>query len=969
MIKTLKNTVAVFMTAALILTCTPLAGVCSVQAQENISFASGAGTPEDPYVIETKEQLALVASYLGSHFELGADIEFTESDFAADGAFYNGGKGWEPLGSSVNNAFTGSFNGNGYSISGIVINASESSESYFGIFGVNKGTIKNFSVEDISIDVSGGGTTVFAGAVAGENNKTVENISASGNIEISEDSSASGASSYLYIGGITGMTAEGSAVTNAENSVGVVVSSVKSNIYAGGISGYVIGTVDSCRNAGSVTASNAVSYQIYAGGIAGLNDGTVKNVYNTAQVSAKSTVSSFIYAGGIIGSNRNYTELCYNAGNVLSNRFAGALAGRNDNATLDNAYFLETETKAIGYSVSSDESYEECSQEQMCSSETFAAFDFGKVWELDTYNTYKYPQLKYCREQKIASIEITEMPEKIEALEGIVPDVSSIKLKITFEDKTEVLVTANNQMLSNLDYATPSVQTVTLLYGGVESDRAVTFDVAQKQATEIAVTSLPDKIIYVIDQPFNPEGGEILVKYNNGTQETFELSEAEISWDKTATGAVTFTAELFGLTDEFEIYIDVKEVKAVEVIKLPAKTVYFDGEELDLTGGELKVIYVSADEYYEIYPLGDFAVTGYDANQIGSQALTVAFDGKTDTFSVTVNPILADSIVLSLNELEMDNKSTYQLSANVYPLNATDKGVVWHSSDESVVAVDKDGTVTATGIGTATITAESADSNASAFCQVTVNARKFTVKWIVDGEEIVSEVDEESELKAPQNPVKTGYTFKGWGEEVPSVMPARELTFTAEWQINKYNVVWIVNGVKTVENLEYGSQITVPENPSLNGYVFLGWDSEIPATVPANNLTFVARFACDAKISLLPSSQTTINYGDTLVLHAEVEDKPEGAKIVWSVSGSGVKIKASEDGTTCNVTSTGNGTVTVTAVLADKQGNPLKTQSGEEISVSRDITSKAGFIQKLINFFKNLFGSNRIIAQMFGLAF
>ncbi|MGN0962270.1 MAG: hypothetical protein ACI4PP_01680, partial [Clostridia bacterium] len=61
-------------------------------------FAGGTGTETNPYQIETKEQLNNVRNYLNAYFELTADIEFTESDFAAGGTFCNNGAGWEPIG-------------------------------------------------------------------------------------------------------------------------------------------------------------------------------------------------------------------------------------------------------------------------------------------------------------------------------------------------------------------------------------------------------------------------------------------------------------------------------------------------------------------------------------------------------------------------------------------------------------------------------------------------------------------------------------------------------------------------------------------------------------------------------------------------------------------------------------------------------------------------------------------------------
>lgn len=122
--------------------------------------------------------------------------------------------------------------------------------------------------------------------------------------------------------------------------------------------------------------------------------------------------------------------------------------------------------------------------------------------------------------------------------------------------------------------------------------------------------------------------------------------------------------------------------------------------------------------------------------------------------------------------------------------------------------------------------------------------------------------------------------------------------------------------------------------------------------------------AVNATLSIKQPSITTVKYGDTLILHAEIKgDIPEGARLEWSVEGEGMTIKPSADGKTCAVTSTAKGEVTVKVKLVDKNGNALSTSEGAEITAQQKLTSKAGFFQKLISFFKNLFRMNRIIEQ------
>lgn len=191
------------------------------------------------------------------------------------------------------------------------------------------------------------------------------------------------------------------------------------------------------------------------------------------------------------------------------------------------------------------------------------------------------------------------------------------------------------------------------------------------------------------------------------------------------------------------------------------------------------------------------------------------------------------------------------------------------------------------------------------------------------------------------------------------------LVLTVYIDRNSYTLTTIVDGVDSKTDYLYGAAISQPSAPSKQGYTFAGWDNSIPQTMPANNVTVTAifRIATTIQIKNNPGSKT-INYGETLKLTAVTANLPEGGYVKWFVEGSGVKMSQSADGETCRIESTGNGTVTVTAKVVDKNGNSLSNANGE-ISDSQTVVSKAGFWQKIVSFFKNLFGSNREIVQLF----
>ena len=99
---------------------------------------------------------------------------------------------------------------------------------------------------------------------------------------------------------------------------------------------------------------------------------------------------------------------------------------------------------------------------------------------------------------------------------------------------------------------------------------------------------------------------------------------------------------------------------------------------------------------------------------------------------------------------------------------------------------------------------------------------------------------------APANPTKEGYTFAGWNPPIPATMPEGETTCVAQWTINSYDVIYVVDGEEYNRfTYEYGAEVTPLAEPTKEGYTFSGW-SEIPATMPANDVTVTGSFAINS---------------------------------------------------------------------------------------------------------------------------
>ena len=124
-----------------------------------------------------------------------------------------------------------------------------------------------------------------------------------------------------------------------------------------------------------------------------------------------------------------------------------------------------------------------------------------------------------------------------------------------------------------------------------------------------------------------------------------------------------------------------------------------------------------------------------------------------------------------------------------------------------------------------------------------INQYTVTVKPENGKADIIITQDYGTPITAPTL-TREGYTFKGWDKEIPETMPADNITVKAQWEINQYTIAFDTNGGSEIAPItqDYGTEITAPDNPTRKGYTFKGWDKEIPETMPAENITITARW-------------------------------------------------------------------------------------------------------------------------------
>lgn len=192
--------------------------------------------------VSTPEELDAVRENLSGKYYLTNDIAFTEDDFAEGGALYNNGQGWKPIGADGNSAFTGVFDGNGYSVIGL--ESSRSSDTNVGIFGYNKGIISNLGIKDSAILTKA--SSGYAGGIAGYNDGTIEKcFNVNTTVSVPYDG-----------GGIAGHCGTKSVVADCYNTGTVHFTSSGSSGSVGGIIGYNQGgSITNCYSVGAITGN------------------------------------------------------------------------------------------------------------------------------------------------------------------------------------------------------------------------------------------------------------------------------------------------------------------------------------------------------------------------------------------------------------------------------------------------------------------------------------------------------------------------------------------------------------------------------------------------------------------------------------------------------------------------------------------------------------------------------------------
>lgn len=335
----------IFIIMLLVLASTMALAQTSVWHGDRTIWTRGSGTENDPFLIESADNLAFLAYVVnkcydteGLYFRLTTDIDLNGSEdlqwapigggmggrwFNEDGCYRGNPSGGFYGG--IYPCFRGHFDGGEHSISNIYIDIPENENSqYIGLFGLVQGKQENQEIYPAVIEnvfVTSGYIKgkAWCGGIVGSGNNVL--ISRCWNGATIEGNS---------VGGIVGGNSQGK-VYNCYN-VGALTGN-----YVGGIVGVYASEIVECYNEGDITAND------YGGGICGrARVTTINNCYNTGSVSGTTT-------GGLVGSVIQSCTItnCYNVGDVSSTNNMGCLIGLlSGNITVGNCYYLNTCTES-----------------------------------------------------------------------------------------------------------------------------------------------------------------------------------------------------------------------------------------------------------------------------------------------------------------------------------------------------------------------------------------------------------------------------------------------------------------------------------------------------------------------------------------------------------------------------------------------------------------------------------------------
>jgi len=421
---------------------------------------------------------------------------------------------------------------------------------------------------------------------------------------------------------------------------------------------------------------------------------------------------------------------------------------------------------------------------------------------------------------------------------------------------------------------------------------------------EVTITVTPDEGKEVVDVIVKDENGDPVEVTDNG--------DGTYTYEQPA-GDVTITVEL----KDTEYSADITQPDGGAAETNPKNPVMGEKVTITVTPDEGKEVdkVVVKDENGEEVPVTKNEDGTYSYEQPAGD-VTITVELKVKTYTVNF---------VDWDDKELKSETVEHGKAATAPDAPTREGYTFTSWDKAFDNITGSLTVKAT---------------------YTIN--QYTITFDTDGGTAVAPITQDygTAVTAPADPTKTGYTFAGWDKEIPATMPAENVTITAQWTVNQYTITFDTDGGTAVAPItqDYGTSVEKPADPTKTGYTFNGWDKEIPATMPAENVTITAQwtvnqytitFDTDGGTAVAPITQ---DYGTSITTPADP------AKTGYTFNGWDMDIPETMPAE--NVTITAQWTVNQYTITFDTDGGtavaPITQDYGTAVTTPADPT-KTGY--------------------------
>ena len=526
-------------------------------------------------------------------------------------------------------------------------------------------------------------------------------------------------------------------------------------------------------------------------------------------------------------------------------------------------------------------------------------------------------------------VELVSPPNKTAYIQGDKLDLTGGQIKATYDSQRSETISITTDMVSGYNPNTIGAQTVTVTYGG----KSVTFPVTitAKAVTGITWKSKPAKTTYITGQPLDLSGAVITATYTSGSVEDIQVTADMVSgYDPNKTGPQTLTVTYAGKTVTFTVTVEAKTLTGISITKKPDKLTYLEGESFDKAGMVVTASYNNGTSE----TVTDYQVSGYNSTP-GTKTITVSYQGKTASFTVTVAPKSLCSIAITQKPTKLTYIEGEQLNLSGLVVTASyDNG-----TSGTVTGYQVSGYTSTPGTKTITITY----GGKSATFTVTVQAKAV------------------SSISMKANPSKTTYLT---GESL-NLAGAK---ITVKYNNNTQKDIAVTTAMVSGYNADkVGSQTVIVTYAGKSTSFKVTVQSRVPSSITSGTYSisggFISKIGAGTTVSQLLNGINERAYCKVYKGSSEVT----GGTLI----GTGMTVKLL-DGSTVKQTLTivvtgdtnGDGNITITDMLAVKSHLLKKsTLTGAAAKAADTSGDKAISITDFIQIKAHILGKDKVQAR------